>query len=697
MSHSGFVSGFGSTVSHQTEEQMKAHQVVIALLACAGLALAEETEKKPPEKPKIEEVMVVTASRAERLVHDVPAAVSVITADDLAKMPADDYGDILRTVSGLNVTEISARDMQVTARAATSSLATSQLVLLDGRTIYLDFFGFVMWDFLPINVSEIKQIEVVRGPGSAIWGANAVTGVINVITRRPREMEGTSVVLGGGEHGTLFGNMTHAGAQDRWSYKLSAGYYQQDPYERPSGLIPGTHTPYPQFDNEGTKQPKVDIRVDYELSDKSYTSFSGGYAGTDGLVHSGIGPFDIESGGAMTYAKGEWTRGAMRAAAFANFLDVDSTNLLAIGVNGRPVSFSFKTDTYNVDVSNTTVVHDRHLLTYGATARHNEFALSIAPQSDQRDEYGGFVQDEVLLGRGRWIVGARWDDIDPIGSVISPRTAFLFSPVPDQTLRISFSRAFRAPSLINNYLDTAILNAVPLPAGPFVFATRAVGNPRLSEERMDAYEIGYVGTFSNRVTASASVYRNKTHDSIDFYAASFYTSANPPRGWPLPPAFLDIPPLRNALPSTFSYRNIGEVVNQGLELALSARPSTTWSCFANYSYQAKPKATGIPEGEINVPPANRANVGVSWDRGTFFVNGGINYQDRAIWRDILDARFWGPTESFVTVNAGAGARLTERKMTISLTGTNLTNEKIQQHVFGDVISRRITGQIRFTY
>src|SRR5688500_113635 len=213
---------------------MKLHQVAGIVLLCASVAVAQET---PEEKPRVEEVMVVTASRSEQQLHEVPAAVSVITSEDLENLPADDYGDILRTVPGLNVTQISARDIQVTSRAATNSLATSQLVLLDGRTLYLDFFGFVMWDFLPVNLNEIKQIEVVNGPGSAVWGANAMTGVINLITKRPREMEGTSVILGAGDLGTILGSVTHAGAQDRWGYKLSAGYYEQDPFDRPTGVI----------------------------------------------------------------------------------------------------------------------------------------------------------------------------------------------------------------------------------------------------------------------------------------------------------------------------------------------------------------------------------------------------------------------------------------------------------------------------
>ena len=97
---------------------------------------------------------------------------------------------------GLNITQVSARDINVTSRGATGTLATGQLALLDGRSLYQDFFGFVMWDFLPVNLNEIKQIEVIRGPASAVWGANALNGVVNVITKSPREMQGTSVTVG---------------------------------------------------------------------------------------------------------------------------------------------------------------------------------------------------------------------------------------------------------------------------------------------------------------------------------------------------------------------------------------------------------------------------------------------------------------------------------------------------------------------
>src|SRR5690606_22470130 len=360
-----------------------------------------------------------------------------------------------------------ARDVNMTSRGATNTLSTSQLVLLDGRLIYLDFFGFVMWDFLPVNPNEIKQIEAVRGPGSAVWGANAMSGVVNLITKRPKEMAGTSLLVGGGELGTAYGSISHAGVSGNFGYKLSGGYYEQDAYDRPSGVVPGSNPPttFPDFENSGTEQPKGDIRLDWDLDESSYLTLGAGYAGTDGIIHTGIGPFDIASSSNLSYGKLNWTRQALNVGFFANFLSADSVNLLTRGSDGRPLGFEFSTDTYSLDVANTSVLGGQNIFTYGANYRTSEFDLEIAPRGTEKDEWGVFLQDEILLGeKVRWLIGGRYDDIEPLeDGVFSPRTSLLISPQPNHTFRMSYNEAFRTPSAINNYLDVTILNQV----GPF--------------------------------------------------------------------------------------------------------------------------------------------------------------------------------------------------------------------------------------
>ncbi len=698
--------------------------VLVALLIALPLA-AQEGEAAADDQEdmtEVDEVIVVTASRTEQRLHEVPAAISVLDEKALAAIPADDYGDYLRNVPGLNVSQISARDIQITGRSATGSLSTSQLVLMDNRTLYLDFFGFVMWDFVPLDPKEIKQIEVVRGPGSAVWGANAMTGVINLITKRPREMQGTSVTLGGGDFGTLYGSVTHAGASEKLGYKISAAYYEQDPLNRPTGLIPGTSTPYPPFRNEGTEQPKFNLRFDYDSTPEVTWSFALGIAETDGIMHSGIGPFDITKGSAMNFAKVDWMRRAARATFFVNQLDGDASNLLSRGPTGLPLQFVFQSDTYNFDISNTSVVGANNIFTYGATARRNEFDLSIAPRGDKREEFGVFVQDEILIGdKVRWLIGARYDDIDPIGDVFSPRTSLIIAPNARHSFRLSFNRAFRAPSMINNFLDTTIVNRITIPPVPpllpvpipYVFPTRILGNPLLQEEQMDAFEVGYVGTIGG-TTITVAAYENEETDAVDFFANTFYNSTtNPPPGWPLPlliPFPVPFPPgfvlvgtvPADTLPSSFTYRNIGEITNRGVELAVDVRPGGNWSWFFNYSWQDEPETVGVDRvtladgtvrNAINSPPENRINAGMAWDNGRYYFNANANYQDEAFWTDVLDARFWGPTDSFTQVNVGVGVRFNQDRTTLSVNAQNVFDEDVLQHVFGDLIERKIVGQL----
>src|SRR4051812_7100343 len=329
----------------------------------------------------VSDTVVVTATRSDAALIDAPATMSVITSQTLQSTPAQNYGDLLRAVPGVNVIQLSARDVNVTSRQSTGTLTNSQLVLLDGRSIYLDFFGLVLWDFLPTNLMDIKQIEVIRGPASAVWGANALTGVVNIITKSPREAQGTSVSVSGGGFsrdagsgvgkgmGMTFGtNATIARApNDKWSYRISAGYFNSDPLPRPTGTIPvitdprdptatvggaaypvdATGTPGSSFENSGTSQPKFDARVDQEIKGGRIT-YAGGVGGTSGIIHTGVGPFDIQKGSTMGYAKVNYSKAGLKINAFTNLTDAEAPNLLLLDPSTRkPLQLNFSTQTYD--------------------------------------------------------------------------------------------------------------------------------------------------------------------------------------------------------------------------------------------------------------------------------------------------------------------------------------------------------------
>ncbi|MPY88242.1 MAG: TonB-dependent receptor [Luteitalea sp.] len=695
---------------------------------------AEETAPEAPsqeaaqEPPVYEEQVVVTASRTEQSLVNAPATVSVISSRTIEQSPALNYGDLLRTVPGLNVTQTSARDINLTSRAATGTLSTSQLALVDGRSIYLDFFGFVMWDFLPVDPSEIQQIEVIRGPASAVWGANAMTGVVNVITKSPREMVGTRATIGVGtfdrntdlldqDTGTLFYvNGSHAQAvNDRWAYKISAGAYTQDAFARPTGLIPnGTNTPYPSFSNEGTTQPKVDVRADYDFADdERKLVIQGGVAGTDGIVHTGTGPFDIDRGSLLGYGKVGFSRGNFTINGFVNLLDGNATNLLSVGPDGRPIEFVFETQTYDIEVSDVQTVARRHVISYGGNFRRSQFDLSIAPGEDSRTEGGVYVQDEIFLSNHfRWLVGGRLDMFDVLDDpVFSPRTTFMYKPTAGQTLRVSYNRAYRAPSLINNFIDLTLINQLPLGSFDprlegqvFNFPVAANGNTELVEQSLDAYEVGYTGILWDRATLSAAFYINDVENDIFFTQVGSYRASNPPPGWPLPPGVLELILASgqfgadNGLPSAFSYLNFGDVRYRGVELGIEGALTPAWNGFLNYAYQDRPDPKDFDISELNLPPRHRVNVGVGYDGPRFLGNLAVSYSDDAFWQDVLDSRFHGPTDAFTLVNGAFGVKWGARGQYVtSVKVTNLFNDEIQQHVFGDVIKRQIVAELRTSF
>ncbi len=723
---------------------------------------AEPSEQQPEpveatdESPVYKEQVVVTASRTEQALVNAPATVSLIGAETLQNTASTSYADLFRSVPGLNVTQTSARDINITSRGSTSTLSTSQLALIDGRSIYLDFFGFIAWDFLPVNPAEIKQIEVIRGPASAIWGANAMSGVVNVITKTPRELQGSSVTMGIGSFGRDTGfapqgqetdagllfyvNGSHAQAvSDRWAYKVSAGVYSQDPLARPTGPIPnGSGTQYPGFSNQGTTQPKLDLRADYDFEDgQRKLVFQGGVAGTEGILHSGIGPFDINSGTVLGYGKVNYSKQGMRLNFFTNILNGDATNLLAVGANGQPLNFIFKSQTYDLEFADIRTFQQRHVVSYGGNFRFSNFDLSIAPAGDSRKEGGGYVQDEIFLGKYfRWLVGVRLDKFDIIDNVqVSPRTTFMVKPSADQTVRVSYNRAYRAPSVINNFLDTAIINQLPLGAiNPalagrvYNFPVRAVGSnvglaptvpaQDLVEQSLTAYEIGYTGIIKRRATVSAAFYINETKDDMFFTQVVSYRATNPPPGWPPPPipAFqgpfilevLYCPPgttpsaarpcpfgVGNGLPAAFSYRNLGKVRQKGFELGVDGALTSQWSAFVNYSHQPEPDAIGFPQSEINIPAANLFNLGVNYGGARFLGNLAVSYQDEAFWQDVLDSRYSGPTDAYTLVNGSFGVKWGRQgRIVTMIKATNLLNDDVQQHVFGDISKLQVVGELR---
>ena len=282
--------------------------------------------------------------------------------------------------------------------------------------------------------------------------------------------------------------------------------------------------------------------------------------------------------------------------------------------------------------------------------------------------------------------------------------------MPAQTFRVSFSRAFRSPSFINSHIDTTVLNEVNLGAlSPlltrFVFPIHAVGNPDLTQETLTAYEIGYTGVIGNRATVSAAVYWNTTENGIYFTPTSFYTPAAPPPTWP-PGASSGAGGARGvesscSAPVPVHLLEHGQ--NQGQRAGAWPRRRSeplrqrVHELFLPGQAEAEELPPGTTINDINWPAKNRFNAGFDFSYSRFLGNMAVSYTGEAYWQDVLDARYAGTTEAYTLMNAGFGVRWAGDRIVTSIKITNLANQEVMQHIFGDVIKRQVVGEARLTF
>ncbi len=558
--------------------QWKALGFAVLFAITSGLALAqppaeqqeeEEADEDAEAIPHFSETLVVTASSTEVEIINVPAPVAVVDIEAIQTQGSSHFADLVRQTPGANVIQTSNRDFNVTTRGRTGTLATSQLVLVDGRSVYQDFFGFVAWDFISTQMDDLEQVEVVRGPASAVWGANAMSGVVNLITRKPRDQQGTSLDMRYGffdrkapgsnlDAGSAWSmTATHADApSDELSWRISLGHSHSDGFARPSGPIPNdSGISWPEYGTIPARNPKGDFRLDWDAPDgNSGIIVSTGYASNEGILHSGIGPFHIQPGSGMGYGRVQYLRGSMEVGAFLNTTRSDFKTTVSRDPAGAFVEGALQSNTWDLSFKDERFLGDRHLVSYGGNARYITWDFTLSDQNPSRNEFGLYVNDEFFINdRFRWVLGARADRISTLQNiVVSPRTTLIFKPTPRHAIRASYNRAFRAPSLANNHLRIPLGNpalfdlrpafrsffptlnvpdeALPAPV-QYTLPVNVSGSADLIQENRTAWEVGWTGALGDRLTGSASFYINETDDNIDFTDSVFYSATNPPAGW----------------------------------------------------------------------------------------------------------------------------------------------------------------------
>jgi len=254
-----------------------------------------------------------------------------------------------------------------------------------------------------------------------------------------------------------------------------------------------------------------------------------------------------------------------------------------------------------------------------------------------------------------------------------------------------------------NGIDLGLIDP-QLAGNYFSFPVRIAGNKDLKEQSLNAYEAGYAASLvRDRIHLGAAFYLNDSQGDFTWNQVGSYTSQSPPPGWPLPPFVPDAMIAANALgpgkglPSLLSTQNLGKVRNKGLELSADASLNRYLTANTNYSWQARPEPKDFDISLLNLPPRNRFNAGLSLDYKRYLGNVSVGYVGSAYWNDVINPIYSGPTKAYTMVNASGGVRWGGGKYITMLKVANLANTPVQNHVWGDILKRQITGEIRMRF
>jgi len=454
----------------------------------------------------IEQLMnlqVTSVSKRPERLSQTASAIQVITHDDIRRSGASSLPEVLRLATNLQVAQVDSRQWAISARGFNSTTANKLLVLIDGRTVYTPLFSGVFWDVQEVPLTDIDRIEVISGPGATLWGANAVNGVINVITRDAKDTQGLLLSGGGGTEQRGFGTVRYGGALGSGvRYRIYGRGFGRDATALPNG----------QDAADDWHLGQGGVHVDWDASNASRVTLQGDlYGGRIGQPSAG----DIAVSGGNAMAK--WSRTISETSDLAAQLYYDRTH------RDIPGTFGEDLDTYDVDLQHRARLGARHDVVWGLGYRLindrvvNSSALAFLPSHIARQWFTGFVQDEIALVPNKLHValGTKIEHNDYTGFEIQPSGRVNWGLSPAGTFWAAVSRALRTPSRIDREFFA--------PGQPPYFLA---GGPGFHSEEELAYELGYRHQRGALALSVATFYSR-------YYGLRSLEQANPPAASPV--------------------------------------------------------------------------------------------------------------------------------------------------------------------
>jgi len=539
---------------------------IIAVAFCGGSAGSASADEASPviEALSINELMqmeVSSASRKTQTVSATAAAAFVISQEDIRRSGATSIPDALRLAPGIEVAQINASVWSVTARGFNGRYANKLLVLMDGRSVYTPLFSGVFWDLQDTMMEDIERIEVIRGPGAVMWGANAVNGVINIITKKAKDTQGNLFVAGGGNQERGFAGYRHGGrVGDDGSYRVYAKTFEREPF--------ATNTGEKLHDDWRSVQGgfHIDNRISndsrYTVQGDVYRKNVGNTVPAQTVSPPFNSPFntDDHAEGANLLARWE-----------GNFSDGSEFMLQSYydRVNFNAAALSDSQDMLDIDFQHRLHPNADHDLMWGASYRFihsttvGSSAISFNPNSLGYHNGSVFAQDDITLidDTLRLTLGTKLEESHFGNTQVQPNARLMWTPDPKHSVWASVSRAARTPSRGEAQANIALGTAPP----PFtMIQVMAQPNPDLRAEKVFAAEIGYRTQWTDKLSTDITAFSNHYTDLIMFRQGALdFATLTQPLIW---------------------YNNSREVTTRGIEIA-SEWQALDWMRFTgNYSH-----------------------------------------------------------------------------------------------------------------
>jgi iron complex outermembrane receptor protein len=502
----------------------------------AGPPEGEATALKQLSLADLANVEVTTASKEPEEIWKTPAAVYVLTQDDIQRSGATNVPEVLRLVPGVEVARVSSNVWSVGIRGFGSAFSKSVLVLIDGRSVYTPLYAGVEWNVQNVPLEDVERIEVIRGPGGTIWGSNAVNGVINIITKSAKDTHGTYASASSGNVDQSNNVVRYGGHDRKVDYRAYAMGFARAPEFHPDG------------DNYDDWQfGQAGFRTDSMLSDRDTLTVQGdiykGHIGQQVSIASYSPPSqlnvdgtEVESGGNLS---GRWRRQLSNTSDFQVQAYYDRTYRLGPQVGETR-------NTFDVDLIHHFIFKQRNEVIWGFGARWSPSdiiqtvaTVNFSPHHENDNIYSAFVQDQIAILRNKlWLtLGTKFEHNIFTGWETEPTARLLWTPTSGQTLWAAVTRAVRTPSRIDENLQ---LTGLALP-NPLVYVC-ICDNGQFRSETLLGYEAGYRKLLSRNVYVDVAGFHNKYNDLTSFGNASLSIVASPP-----PPYILVSLPFANGI------------------------------------------------------------------------------------------------------------------------------------------------------